>query len=138
MTPFVYETTVRFSQVDPAQVVYFARMYEMAHEAFEELMNAAGLPLGPLFENSDWGMPLVHTEARYRRPWRLGEVVRIEGRVIKLSERSVQFEYSFVDANKQIRTTVGMRHAFVSLKSFEPQSVPESFRLAMQGLGLIH
>ena len=70
---FVYETTIRFAQVDPAKVVYFARVYEMAHEAFEELMGSLGFPVGPLFEESEWGMPLVHTEATYRRPWRLGE-----------------------------------------------------------------
>ena len=43
--PSVYETTIRFAQVDPAQVVYFARVYEMAHEAFEELMDSLGFPV---------------------------------------------------------------------------------------------
>ena len=135
--PFVHETTVRFSQVDPAQVVYFARVYEMAHEAFEDLMAASGLPIGPLFEESDWGMPLVHSEARYRRPWRLGERIRIEGTVNKVTERSVEFEYKFIDVKSQVRTTVCMRHAFVSLATFQPQSVPEQFLAAMKGLGLI-
>ena len=129
--------TVRFSQVDPAQVVYFARVYEMAHEAFEELMAASGLAIGPLFEQSDWGMPLVHSEARYRRPWRLGERIRIEGTVTKVSERSVEFEYNFLDSESQVRTTVCMRHAFVSLATFQPQSVPEPFLAAMQKIGLI-
>jgi len=135
--PFVHETTVRFSQVDAAQVVYFARAYEMAHEAFEELMAASGLPIGPLFEQSDWGMPLVHSEARYRRPWRLGERIRIEGTINKISERSVEFEYNFLDSQSRVRTTVVMRHAFVSLKTFQPQSVPETFRSAMKQLGLV-
>ena len=135
--PFVYETTVRFSQVDAAQVVYFARAYEMAHEAFEELMAASGLPIGPLFAESDWGMPLVHSEARYRRPWRLGERIRIQGTVNKITERSVEFEYNFLDSELQARTTVCMRHAFVSLATFQPQSVPEAFRQAMKRLGLV-
>ena len=34
---FVYGATVRFAEVDPAQVMYFSRVYELAHEAFEEL-----------------------------------------------------------------------------------------------------
>ena len=100
-------------------------------------MAASGLPIGPLFEQSDWGMPLVHSEARYRRPWRLGERIRIEGTINKISERSVEFEYNFLDSQSRVRTTVVMRHAFVSLKTFQPQSVPETFRSAMKQLGLV-
>ncbi len=135
--PFVYETTIRFGQVDPAQVVYFARVYEMAHEAFEELMAAAGFPVGPLFEKSEWGMPLVHTEATYRRPWRLGERVRIEGTISEITERSVAFEYAFKDEAEQVRTRVKMRHAFVSLDTFQARSAPKDFVTAMTGLGLV-
>ena len=134
---FVYETTVRFGQVDPAKVVYFARVYEMAHEAFEELMGAAGFPVGPLFEKSEWGMPLVHTEATYRRPWRLGENIRIEGTISEITERSVEFEYAFKDEAEHVRTRVKMRHAFVSLDTFQARSAPKDFITAMHGLGLI-
>lgn len=135
--PFVYETTVRFAQVDPAQVVYFARVYELAHEAFEEIMGAAGFPVGPLFEKSEWGMPLVHTEATYRRPWRLGELIRIEGTISEITERSVEFSYAFKDQTEQIRTRVKMRHAFVSLDTFQARSAPKDFVAAMKGLGLV-
>ncbi len=134
---FVYETTVRFAHVDPAKVVYFARVYEMAHEAFEELMASLGLPVGPLFEESKWGMPLVHTEATYRRPWRLGERVRIEGRITEMSERSIQFEYEFKDESGETRTRVHMRHVFVSMETFEPRSAPREFIDAAQHAGLI-
>jgi 1,4-dihydroxy-2-naphthoyl-CoA hydrolase len=130
--PFVYETTIRFSQVDPAQVVYFARVYELAHEAFEEIMAAAGMPVGPLFEESEWGMPLVHTEADYRRPWRLGERVRIEGQVAEMTEKTVEFEYAFVDEDGKVRTRVRMRHAFVSLVNFQSRSAPPEFIAAIR------
>ncbi len=134
--PFVYETTIRFAQVDPAQVVYFARVYEMAHEAFEEIMAAAGLPVGPLFQESEWGMPLVHTEADYRRPWRLGERVRIEGRIGSMTERTVEFQYAFVDETGKARTQVRMRHAFVSLDTFQARSTPDVFITAVRELDL--
>ena len=134
--PFVYETTIRFSQVDPAQVVYFARVYELAHETFEEIMAAAGMPGGPLFEKREWGMPLVHTEADYRRPWRLGERVRIEGRVAEMTEKSVEFEYAFVDEGGKVRTRVRMRHAFVSLDNFQARSAPPEFIAAIRTLDL--
>ncbi len=129
---FVYEATVRFAEVDPAQVMYFSRVYELAHEAFEELMTAVGYPPSEVFTHNKWGMPLVHTEADYRRPWRLGEKVSIHAALADVGEKSVAFEYSFVDSDGEPRTRVGMRHVFVSLESFEacapPADVVEKLR----------
>ena len=86
---FAHEMTVRFSQVDPAQVVYFAHVYEIAHEAFEELMAASGLAIGPLLGRAIgaclWFILRPAIAVR-----RLGERIRIEGTVTKVSERSVK------------------------------------------------
>ena len=130
-------TTVRFADVDAANVVYFSRVYEMAHAAYEELMASSGLPIRAVFDRREWGMPLVHTEAQYHRPWRLGERVTIHASIREVTERSVAFAYRFVDDDGAERTAVNMRHVFVSLQSFESCPVPPEFTAAMQGLGLL-
>ena len=132
--PFVYKRTVRFAEVDAAKVMYFSRVYELAHETYEELMSASGFPPGQVFEQGDWGMPLVHTEADYKRPWRLGEVIHIQAEIATASERSVVFEYRFMDGDGHVRTRVGMRHAFVSLSTFRSCEAPEGLldALALQ------
>ena len=122
---FIHKRTVRFAEVDAAQVMYFSRVYELAHETYEELMSAAGFPPGQVFEQGDWGMPLVHTEADYKRPWRLGEVIHIESSIKRASDRSVAFAYRFLDGEGQARTRVEMRHAFVSLSTFRSCQAPE-------------
>lgn len=134
---FVYTTTIRFADVDAAQVVYFSRVYEMAHAAYEEVMAQSGLPIRGVFERREWGMPLVHTEAQYRRPWRLGERVRITGSIDEVTDKSVAFTYRFMDDDDQERTVVNMRHVFVSLRSFESCFVPAEFTEAMQSIGLL-
>ena len=134
---FVHTTTIRFADVDAAQVVYFSRVYEMAHATYEEIMAASGLPIRSVFERREWGMPLVHTEAQYRRPWRLGERVSIAGSIDEVTDKSVAFAYRFLDDDGQERTVVNMRHVFVSLRSFESCSVPREFTDAMQRLGLL-
>jgi len=122
---FVYTATVRFAEVDPAQVMYFSRVYELAHEAFEELMTAVGYPPSAVFTHNKWGMPLVHTEADYRRPWRLGESISIQASLAEVGEKSIAFEYSFVGDDGEPRTRVGMRHVFVSLETFEACAPPD-------------
>ena len=121
---FVYGATVRFAEVDPAQVMYFSRVYELAHEAFEELMTAVGYPPSAVFTHNKWGMPLVHTEADYRRPWRLGEKIAIHASLAEVGGKSIAFEYSLVDEAGEARTRVGMRHVFVSLETFEACTPP--------------
>ena len=121
---FVHERVVRFSEVDAAQVMYFSRVYEIAHETYEELMTAAGYPPGTVFLEGQWGMPLVHTEADYAQPWRLCEPIFVDARVADSSDRSVALEYRFVDVDGNERTRVGMRHAFVSLETFRSCDAP--------------
>jgi acyl-CoA thioesterase FadM len=93
--------------------------------------------VGEVFSKGDWGMPLVHSAADYRRPWRLGEQVRIEGRILEMTDRRVAFEYGFFDQEGTRRTRVEMHHAFVSLESFKARSIPPGFREAMTALGLV-
>jgi len=122
---FVYERVVRFAEVDAAQVMYFSRVYEIAHEAYEDLMAAAGYPPGEVFTAGKWGMPLVHTEADYQQPWRLSERIHVHATIREASDRSVAFEYRLVDSKGTERTRVGMRHAFVSLEDFRGCEAPE-------------
>ena len=131
---FVYERVVRFAEVDAAQVMYFSRVYEIAHEAYEELMTAAGHSPGAVFSEGEWGMPLVHTEADYRQPWRLSERIWVRAALKSASERSVEIEYCFVDEEGTERTRVGMRHAFVSLETFRSCVAPEGLIASLKTL----
>ena len=133
---FEHHTRIRFGQVDAAGVVYFSRHFEIAHEAYEELMSAIGLPIGEVFESGDWGMPLVHVEADYRRPWRLGEQVIVKVASLTLGTNSVEMHYRLVDEAGVERSEVKMRHAFVDLERFRARAVPESFRAGVIALGL--
>jgi acyl-CoA thioesterase FadM len=117
--------------------MYFSRFYELAHETYEELMRAAGLPLEKIFNEGAWGMPLVHSEADYRRPWRLGEAVHVEAEIDELTARSVSFVYRMLDSAGAVRTTVQLRHAFVELSAFKARSAPPEFAEAMRSLGLL-
>lgn len=136
--PYVYNTRIQFGHVDAAGVMYFSRFYELAHETYESLMRKAGIPLEKIFNEGEWGMPLVHSEADYRRPWRLGEAVRVEAEIDDLTAGSVSFRYRMVDVDGLVRTKVQLRHAFVDLAEFKARSVPAEFTDAMKALGLVN
>lgn len=135
----VFETSfrVRLAQVDSAGVVYFSRIYEYCHEAFEDLLIAGGLPLEGLLVEAGWGMPLVHTEADYHRPLRLGEALKVEVRVSEYTARRVSFGFQIIDSDGVVRARAKHVHAAVSMSDFKPREVPSAFLDALKRLDLI-
>lgn len=135
---FEYVLTARFHEVDRVGIVFFARAYEYAHVCFEELLCAAFGEVSTLFEHLGFGMPLVHTEASYRRPIRHGDRLAVRATVDRLGERSVVFAYTITGADDaDLRCTVRLKHAFVDLPGFEPRGVPEAFVDGMKRLDLL-
>ncbi|MGM0578869.1 MAG: acyl-CoA thioesterase [Myxococcota bacterium] len=135
---FEHEVTVRFHEVDRAGIAFFGRVFEYCHEAFEELLVAADDRLLAVFDTGGWGMPLVHVEADYARPMRMGDRLRVSVGVDRLGERSVTFAFRVVGAEDgALRATVRHVHACVDLERFEGIPVPDRLRDGLTRLGLL-
>ena len=132
---FTHATTVRFQHVDRAGIAFFARAFEYSHEAFEELLAAAGL--SNVFEVEGWGMPLVHADADFRAPMRLGDRLQVQVSVRELGSKSITFAFRIVGADAVLRAEVRHVHAFIDLKTFRPREVPQSFRAALERHGIV-
>lgn len=67
-----YRTEVRipFQHVDAAGVLFFARLFEHAHQVYEGFMEVIGWPLPQLLGEGALMLPIVHAEADYRSPMR--------------------------------------------------------------------
>lgn len=132
-----YPFTVRFAHVDSAGIAFFSRVYEICHEAFESLLAEAGLPLGFVINDQGWGMPVVHSEANYKAPMRLGEQVLVKATIERLGNSSVTFAYDVRGPEGDIRVQARLTHAFIDTQTFRPCAAPESFREGMNNIGLL-
>ena len=72
-----YEVTVRLYHTDAAGVLFYGRIFEIVEEAFEEALAKTGLPLGDLLQDRDLRIPVVHAEADYITPVRVGDKLRV-------------------------------------------------------------
>jgi 4-hydroxybenzoyl-CoA thioesterase len=91
----VVERTVRFQDVDPAGIVFFAHFATYAHEAMEAFFDQVEGGYADLIMRRRVGFPAVKLESEYHAPLRYGDVVRIETTVAKLGNRSAVFRYRF-------------------------------------------
>ena len=132
---FEHRLIVRFYEVDRAGIAFFGRVFEYCHAAYEALLVARDYPLAEVFDAEDWGMPLVHAEADFQRPMRMGEELAIHVSVGRLGKTSVTFDFTVRGAvDGEVRATARHVHACVDMTRFVPLDVPERLRQALEGL----
>ena len=129
---FEHRLIVRFYEVDRAGIAFFGRIFEYCHAAYEGLLVAVDYPLAEVFDDETWGMPLVHAEADFKRPMRMGEELGVQVRVHRLGKTSVTFDFTVVGvADGELRATARHVHACVDMTRFEPLAVPQRLREAL-------
>jgi len=82
MKRFVSERLVEFADCDSAGIVFYPNFYGWFDRGTERLFAHRGLTYEVMRETHGVvGLPLLESSAKYRRPCRLGEGVRVESRV---------------------------------------------------------
>ncbi len=92
----VFSRPVRFQDVDPAGIVFFANFATYAHEAMEAFFDPIEGGYADLIMRRRVGFPAVKVETEHFAPLRYGDVVEIETSVARLGTKSVQFRYRFM------------------------------------------
>lgn len=105
---FVYRSQVRFEDVDYAQVVFYPRFFQYAHNAFEAFFGEAlGVSYHRVLRERRLGFPTVHAEADFVRPLRFGDGFEIAMETLELGTSSIRNHYEFrCDAEVAARLVV--------------------------------
>lgn len=138
--PFAYARTIRFSDTDAAGIVFFARYLAICHEAYEEALATAGLPLATFFSDHGVIVPIAKSEASYLRPLACGEKIRVEVTPRRLSENSFALEFALWklpapgSASGEKRAAVARtEHVCISSATRERQALPAALAAWVDG-----
>ena len=131
MKPFAYR--IKLGDTDAAGRIYFAAAFRIAHDAYEEAMAAIGLPVTTMIEEGKVGFPVVHAEATYALPLKLGDQVFVTTRIKKVGNSSVNFLHELKTASGEIAITIHLIHVTVSPKTGKTLKMPPAFRRALMG-----
>ncbi|MFT7624338.1 MAG: YbgC/YbaW family acyl-CoA thioester hydrolase [Myxococcota bacterium] len=134
---FEHHLTARFYEIDRAGIVFYGRFYEYAHAALEELLAEIFGRADAIFESLGFGMPLVHSEADYFAPTRMGDKLKITVEIERLGTKSVTFAYHIASEAGQKRATVKLVHCFVQMETFTSIPAPDVFLDGLRRLDLI-
>lgn len=128
-----YERPVRFDEVDPAGIVFFARFMNYAHEAMENFFSDIEGGYAGLIQTRKIGFPTVRLEADFKIPLRYGDRLRVETSCGKLGSTSATFVHEMRNAASGALCAV-VQHVVVTvtLGILKPCPMPDDVRAKFQ------
>jgi len=132
--PFRYETAIVMRHTDAAGVMFFARLFELLHDAFEAFLGRHQVSPAELVGRGDYLMPIAHVQADYKQPLPLGEQVTVDLRLAKTGRCSFTLTYEVRNGEGTLAATAETVHVPVSKKTLRPVKLPEAIRAALDSL----
>lgn len=125
---FTHDIQVRFQDVDAGGVLFYGRVYDYIHVAYEEFWASQGVDRGVFFSGAEYLIPVVHSEADYRRIILHGEKVSVTIDVTKVGRTSFTLRYRVAGPDGSLRIEAATVHVFARKGTMRLMSIPEHLR----------
>ena len=130
---FAVQRGVRFQDVDAAGIVFYARFFDMFHDAYADYLAAYGSPLPEVIRARQWAAPLAHAEADFLAPLRFGDTVEVALVAGRLDGSRLSVGYRMTRGS--VACAVGVTvHVFVDVASFKKIPPPAEAAAALAPL----
>lgn len=119
---------IRFEEVDPAGILFFAKAFHLAHEALEVLLTSSPQGWDYWFNNPEWAVPIRSAQSEYYSPVHAGKTYLTRLSVEQPNDSSLNFQFELFNTdsdNKRSLLQVRTTHVFVDKKTFQRRSIPE-------------
>lgn len=94
MTSHSVTVRVRWSDADPAGIVFYPRFFEWYDLGTEALFEALGLPWPQLFpQHAIAGVPILESGSTFQSPVRYGDLVVVQSTVAWVKEKTFRMEH---------------------------------------------
>ncbi|HMN69115.1 MAG TPA: thioesterase family protein [Bdellovibrionales bacterium] len=127
----VLKFTVAFDEADGEGIVFFGNYFRLAHRAHEAWLPKIGIPWVDWYKHREYGVPLRHVEADYRKPLRPGDEFEVRLTVHEIGESSVTFAYEFTSGGAVV-ALLKTAHVFVSRPAMKKLAIPAEIRAKLQ------
>lgn len=86
---------VRFSDIDHAGVVYFAKFFDYCHQTLEEFLRShiGARAYADILNRDRIGFPVIYTDCKFSAPLRFGDTVEVELSIERMGRTSISFAF---------------------------------------------
>jgi 1,4-dihydroxy-2-naphthoyl-CoA hydrolase len=125
-----FKKRINFYHCDPAGILFYARLFEICHSVYEEMISGFNLEEN-YWQNDDYVVPIVKCDAVFYKPVKPGEEVTIEIVVTELRETSFELSYS-IKNNSDVEVAAAKTvHVFVDKKKWKGKEIKDSLRIGL-------
>ncbi len=114
---YTYYRTINFYDCDPAGIIFYSKIFEICHSAYEEFIRSINLE-SDYFNNESFAVPIIHTEAEFFLPLKPADKISIEITVNQLRESSFELKYLCKNFEGKITNEVRTVHIFMDKKNW--------------------
>jgi 4-hydroxybenzoyl-CoA thioesterase len=136
---FRSQLTIRFGDIDHAGIVYYPRFLHYFHVALEEFFEGElGVAYHRVIDTHRIGLPTVHLETDFSRPFNHGDHIEVEVCVLNVGRTSISFGYRvYKKGEGEPRITGHNVVVCLDMEKFRKQEIPAWLReLLVQRIGL--
>lgn len=124
---FKQTITVCLHDIDAAGVMFFAHYFRHAHDVYEAFMASLDQGLPELIRRRSL-LPLVHSEADFKRPVRHGDQLQVFLQLERIGNSSFTVRYRFLNAQNEEVALLRSTHVMLNPEGQNPMNLPESLR----------
>lgn len=112
---FVYQRTIHFPDTDAAGVVFFPNYLAICHEAYEEALAYAGVPIREFFSDRGVVVPVTKSTAEYFRPLFCGDKITVSVKPTRLTPDTFSIAFEMVRQGSPAKTAAHVRTSHVCI-----------------------
>ena len=129
---FTVTRDIRFSESDPAGIVFFAEFFRMFNDLFEDwLVKRLGIDFARQFRVEERMFPLMHVSADFREGRMMGQSISLTLLLTRLGRSSIAYDIIGHDEGREV-----LRGSFVncvaSKKTMKSIEIPPEIRVPME------
>lgn len=130
--PRVYRAKIpiRFTQCDPAGIVFYPRYFEMFNDLVEDwCRDGLQFPFSELINRRGWGVPTVHLEVDFVAPSTFGEELDARLKVRTVGGSSIGLEIVLSGPRNDARVRASVTLVLIDRKTYKAIPLPEDLRV---------
>ena len=127
---FSSKRKVSFYDCDPAGILFFGRIYEICHSAYEELIGTFGLE-EDYWSNDKYAVPIIRSEAEYINVIKYGNVINTEISVSEIKTSSFVLNFECKSETDEVCAKVKIVYVFVDKKNWKKTNIKEKIRAGL-------
>ena len=125
---------VDFPMVDMAGIVYYPRIYDLAHRFFEESWELiCGISYPKIMQEMKLGFPVVDVKSTFHLPIKYGDSVTAKISIINVGNSSCKWSYQFYNQDSLLLWTSEQVTVCVNLEKMDSVSIPKNLRNGLEG-----